>query len=99
MDFKTCGLTEAIEPEPGARHLCSIFSRTIFFNLFKPTDATPVTPIQKKIIFDVKNEKIFYNKKKKSVVKRVQIYLYTLKNDLFGCFKMEENETMTMKQV
>ena len=31
--------------------------------------------------------------------KMSNIYLYTLKKDLFGCFKIEENVTKTMKQV
>ena len=77
-------MTEAIEPEPDARHLCSIFSRTIFFNLFKPTDATSVTPIKKKKKnVDVKNEKkkyIIYNKKKSVVKEKSQnIFIYVKK--------------------
>ena len=31
--------------------------------------------------------------------KRCQIYIIGLKKDLFGCFRIEENEAMTMKQV
>jgi len=33
------------------------------------------------------------------VVKDVQIYIYWVKKDLFGCFRIEEIVTKTMKQV
>ena len=33
------------------------------------------------------------------MVKDVKIYFIGLKKDLFGCFRIEEIETMTMKQV
>ena len=32
-------------------------------------------------------------------LKDVEIYFIGLKKDLFGCFRIEENETKTMKQV
>ena len=42
---------------------------------------------------------IFYNSVIKCV-KSVKIYSYTLKKkDMFGCFRIQENETKTMKQV
>ena len=34
-----------------------------------------------------------------SVVKDVKIYFIGLKKDLFGCFRIEETVTKTMKQV
>ena len=44
---------------------------------------------------DVKTKKVFlYNS-----VKRVQIYLLTLKKDLFECLRYKENKAMTMEQV
>ena len=54
-----------------------------------------------KIIFDVKKRKKYNYKNSdiECVVKDVKIYLYTLKNELFGCFRIEENVTKTMKQV
>ena len=40
----------------------------------------------------------FINLRERDVVK-VSKYIVTLKNDLFGCFTIEENVAMTMKQV
>ena len=41
---------------------------------------------------------IFYNYSVIECGKRVK-YFYWVKKDLFGCFKIEENVTTTMKQV
>jgi hypothetical protein len=38
---------------------------------------------------------IFYN----SVCKKCQNIFIGLKKDMFGCFRIQENETKTMKQV
>ena len=46
----------------------------------------------------MKNIDIYDNRVKQCVVK-VSKYSYTLKNTLFGCFRIEENEMMPMKQV
>ena len=54
-----------------------------------------VTPIQ--IIFERKKAD------DKTIIvcgkKMFKIYLHTLKNDLFGCFEIEKNKAMTIKQV
>ena len=51
-----------------------------------------------KMKFDVQRKKYNY-KTVNRVCKRVKIYLYTLKKDLFGCLRIEETEAMTTKQV
>ena len=49
-------------------------------------------------MFDVKRKKYNYKTDNRVCVKDVK-YIYWVKKDLFGCFRIEENVTKAMKQV